>query len=147
MEYVIELVTAFLSSIGFALVFNVQRKRLLLTGVGGFLGWGVYLLAVALGAAEVPGYFAAAVVITIYAEAMARIVKCPATIFLATAAIPLVPGGTLYRSMYAFMSSDPELGTAYCVEAILLAAALALGMLFPTAVLRPMRRRKEQENK
>ena len=124
MEYVIELVTAFLASIGFALLFNVRRDRVVPASVGGLLGWGVYLLAVALGAADIPGYFAAAVVITVYAEAMARIVKCPATIFLATAAIPLVPGGTLYRSMYAFMSSDPEMGITYCVEAILLAAAL-----------------------
>ena len=141
----IQLIAAFLSSVGFAMLFNVRRDRLILAGVGGFLGWAVYLLMGSVLVSDVPRYFVAAVVITVYAEVMARIVKCPATIFVATAAIPLVPGGMLYRSMYAFMSSNSVLGMEYGVEAILLAGALALGMLSPTTLFLLVRRRVERK--
>ena len=41
---IMQLATAFLGSLGFALLFQVRRKRLLLASLGGLLAWGVYLL-------------------------------------------------------------------------------------------------------
>ena len=43
-DIVIQLVTAFAGSLGFALLFHVRREKLLLASLGGLLAWGVYLL-------------------------------------------------------------------------------------------------------
>ena len=42
-EIVMQLVTAFLGSLGFALLFHVRREKLLLASLGGLLSWGYIL--------------------------------------------------------------------------------------------------------
>ena len=67
MVYIMQLVTAFIGSWGFAMLFHVRREKLLLASLGGLLAWGVYLLAGFLSGEEVVRYFAATVVLTVYA--------------------------------------------------------------------------------
>ena len=74
------------------------------------------------------------------AECLARAVKCPATLFLVTASIPLIPGGSLYRTMEYFMASDLASFSAQALTTVLLAVAIAVGMLFPTAIFQLVRR-------
>lgn len=140
MENAIQLITAFLGSLGFAMLFHVRRKKLLLASLGGLLSWGVYLLMGLALSDDVVRYFAASVVVAIYAETMARVVKCPATVFLVTAAVPLIPGGSLYRTMSAFMDGNFTACSHYGLTTMLLAAAIAVGMLFPMSVFQLFRR-------
>ena len=44
MTYTVQMVTAFLGSMGFSILFNIRRTKLLIAGFGGALSWGVYLL-------------------------------------------------------------------------------------------------------
>ena len=120
MDMLIQLVTAFTGSLGFALLFHVRKEKLLLASLGGLLAWGVYLLMGLVSDQEVVRYFAASVVLTVYAECLARVVKCPATLFLVTASIPLI--------------------SAQALTTVLLAVAIAVGMLFPTAIFQLVRR-------
>ncbi len=133
-EIILQLVTAFVGSFAFALLFRVRRERLLPASLGGLLAWGVYLLMGALTDQEVVRYFVASVVLTVYAETLARLVRCPATLFIVTASIPLIPGGSLYQTMEYFMRNDLEAFSRQALTTVLLAVALAVGMLFPTAI-------------
>ena len=133
-EIILQLVTAFVGSFAFALLFRVRRERLLPASLGGLLAWGVYLLMGALTDQEVVRYFVASVVLTVYAETLARPVRCPATLFIVTASIPLIPGGSLYKTMEYFMRNDLEAFSRQALTTVLLAVALAVGMLFPTAI-------------
>ena len=105
-DMILQLATAFVGSLGFAMLFHVKKERLLLASLGGLLAWGVYLLIGQVSDQEVVRYFVASVVLTVYAETLARLVKCPATLFIVTASIPLIPGGSLYRTMQYFMMND-----------------------------------------
>ena len=71
---------------------------------------------------------------------MARVAKCPATLFLITASIPLIPGGSLYKTMQFFMEREYALCSAQGLDTMLLAMAIALGMLFPMSVFHLFRR-------
>ena len=71
MEYIIQLITAFTGSVGFCLLFNVRRSKLFLAGLGGVIAWGVYLLAGLWIDGDVPRFFLASLVLTLYAEIMA----------------------------------------------------------------------------
>lgn len=137
---IIQLATAFVGSLGFALLFRVKRERLLLASVGGLLAWGVYLLMGLVTDQEVVRYFVASVALTVYAEILARLVRCPATLFIVTASIPLIPGGSLYQTMQYFMQNDLEAFSRQALTTVLLAVALAVGMLFPTAIFQLIRR-------
>ena len=145
-EYVMELVTAFLGSLGFALLFHVRREKLLLASLGGLLAWVVYLLAGYWSGQDVVRYFVSAVVLTVYGETMARVVKCPATLFLITGSIPLVPGGSLYRTMQFFMQNDLGAFSHQALTTVLLAVSIAVGMLCPTAIFHLLRRRDFLKN-
>lgn len=140
MDMFMQLVTAFLGSMGFALLFQVRRDRLLPASLGGLLAWGVYLLMGLATQQDVVRYFVASVVLTVYGEILARIVKCPATLFIVTASIPLIPGGSLYRTMQYFMLNDLESFSRQGLTTVLLAVAIAVGMLFPTAIFQLLHR-------
>lgn len=139
-EYAVQLTAAFLGSMGFALLFHIRREKLLLASLGGLVTWAVYLGAGALSDQDVPRFFFAAVAAAVYAEVMARVVKCPATLFVVTAAIPLVPGGSLYRTMQYFMEREFALCSAQGLNTMLLAMAIALGMLCPMSFFHLVRR-------
>ncbi len=135
MEYIIQLITAFTGSVGFCLLFNVRRGKLFLAGLGGVIAWGVYLLAGLWIDGDVPRFFLASLVLTLYAEIMARTLKAPATVFLVSASIPLIPGGSLYTTMrYAVESRWAEF-SAQGTDTLLLAAAIAGGMMCMMAIL------------
>ena len=139
MEYTVQLAAAFLGSMGFALLFHIRREKLVLASLGGLATWAVYLWAGALSDQDVPRFFFAAVAAAIYAEVMARLVKCPATLFVVAAAIPLVPGGSLYKTMQFFMEQDFARCSAQGLNTMLLAMAIALGMLCPMSLFHLVR--------
>lgn len=90
MELMMPCLYAFLACIAFSIIYHVSWKRIPLTCLGGALGWLVYLLLDF--PSDVPKYFIATVVISVYSEIMARVCKVPVTLFLTTAVLPLVRG-------------------------------------------------------
>ena len=140
MYYAVQLASAFAGSLGFALLFHVRREKLLLASLGGLLAWGVYLLMGGVSDQDVVRYFAASVVLTVYAEVLARLVKCPATLFLVTASVPLIPGASLYRTMQYFMENNLDAFSTQALTTVLLAVSIAVGMLFPTSIFQLIRR-------
>ena len=143
-DMILQLATAFVGSLGFAMLFHVKKERLLLASLGGLLAWGVYLLMGQVSDQEVVRYFVASVVLTVYAETLARLVKCPATLFIVTASIPLIPGGSLYRTMQYFMMNDLEAFSLQALTTVLLAVAIAVGLLVPTAIFQLGRRVRQR---
>ena len=104
----------------------------------------LYLLVGQVSDQEVVRYFVASVVLTVYAETLARLVKCPATLFIVTASIPLIPGGSLYRTMQYIMMNDLEAFSLQALTTVLLAVAIAAGMLLPTAIFQLGRRVRQR---
>ncbi len=143
-KYAMELAMAFLGSLGFAMLFHVRREKLLLASLGGLLAWGVYLLAGIWWTEDVVRYFASAVTLTIYGETLARVVKCPATLFIITASIPLIPGGSLYHTMKFFMEGKFDAFSQQGLHTVLLAVAIAVGILIPTSVFRLVQQARRQ---
>lgn len=140
LEIGVELVTAFFGSFGYASLFNVRKERIITAGLGGLLGWFAYLLSGNFIFNEALKYLIAALVITVYSEKMARIKKAPATVFLISAIMPLVPGGMLYASMSYAVKEDWVRFGMKAVNTLSVALALALGMLIATSVLKIIRR-------
>ena len=112
----------------------------MLASLGGLLAWAVYLALSPVMPQDVPRFFVASVVLTIYAEVLARVVKCPATLFLVTAAVPLIPGGSLYHTMRYFVAGDFAASSAQGLNTLLLALAIAVGMIVPMSFFQLVRR-------
>ena len=86
---------AFSACVGFTLIFNVHGKGKIICGLGGALGWLVYILV----GETILGAFVAALSIGFYSEIMARLRHYPVTGYLLISLLPLVPGGGIYYAM------------------------------------------------
>ncbi len=140
-EIVMQLLAAFVGSMGFALIFGMKRRYLFCASLGALLGWGVYLATDALLASSfLPPLFAAAFAVT-YSEIMAKVLKTPATLFVIPAIIPLVPGGSLYYTMSYAVHRDMENARLYGTRTAETALAIAAGISFVLAV-RELRSRR-----
>ncbi len=130
---ILQVITGCIGSLGFAVLFNVRGKRLILAALGGLLSWLLLILLGRVIDSEPINYFIVSLSLSMYAEVMARVMKTPTTTFITTSLIPLIPGGSLYYTMaYAFQS---DMGRFFekGIYTLELAAALALGVIAATA--------------
>lgn len=139
MKYILQLAAAWTGTLGFAMLFNVRGKRVIYASLGGLLAWAVYLFVEWLGANVYLSGFFATVALTLYAEIMAIVQKTPVTVFLVSAAIPLIPGAGLYRAMDCAMHRDWAGFGSEGSYALLFAASMAAGITATTISFQLMR--------
>lgn len=134
MQEVIQLGAATAGTLGFAILFNVRGKKLFFATLGGFFAWTVYLMVSCFNPDPYLCGFISSVMLTLYAECMARIHKTPVTVFLVSATIPLIPGAALYRAMNCLMLKDWMAFAAESSYTFLFAASMSAGITLTTVV-------------
>ena len=136
---VVQIIAALVGSVGFAIFFKMKGRQIALAGIGGAVTWMVYLFVQSFVTGYFVPYFAAAVFVAVYSEIMARINRAPATIFLTAAAVPLIPGGSLYYTMAGLVNKDEVLFTQSGEAAIVIALAIAMGFVVVAVITRYIR--------
>nr|WP_302600068.1 threonine/serine exporter family protein [uncultured Cellulosilyticum sp.] len=143
---IISVFSAFISTIGFSIVFHVQRKHLLICGTVGALGWFIYLVGMKIGLTDVLATFLASLLVTQLSYVLSRRRKTPVTVFLIAGIIPLVPGLGLYRTMSAVLDSNYAQAVNYATLTFeiagVIAGAIVIVSLLPLLWRKPQRRRK-----
>ena len=133
------LLTSFVGGFCFHLLWHGHIKDAVMGAVVCMLAWGFTILFLALDWNEFAGYFAGAVFATIAAEILARFYKCPATIFLIIGVIAMVPGGSLYRTMFYAVSADWGMFGTQGLKTFLYAVSIAAGIVIATAIWETMK--------
>lgn len=127
---ILQIFFAFLGSLCFSILFNVDKKEVVLCGVSGGVCWLVYLLFTQyFNMSAVSGVFIASAIITALARFLANTRKNPITIFLIPAIIPLVPGSGIYYTMYNLIISQNLEAALMGVETLKTAGAIAIGII------------------
>lgn len=134
-SYVLPCIGAFGACAGFAILYNIRGLGMYICSLGGSIGWLCYLLLVPT-AGEITAAFFAAIAISIYAESMARIRRCPVLAYQLVALLPLVPGGGIYYSMEYAISGETQLFLDTLMHTVGIAGALAVGVLSVATVVR-----------
>ena len=128
---------AFWACAGFSIPFNIRGFGILICSVGGALSWLVYLIAGPLtGYNDLMQYFWAAVFLSLYAEGMARVRKCPVTAYMLVAFLPLVPGAGIYNTMEYALNGDMEHFLTTGMHTLSIAGSLAVGVLVVSSLVR-----------
>lgn len=130
----IQILTGFIGSLGFAFLFNIRGIRLITAALGGFLSWTLFIVLEKFIVSDAVNYFLVAFIISVYAEILARLLKTPTTTFITTSLIPLIPGGSLYYTMVYAFKSDVINFIEKGIDTLILASALALGIIVATTV-------------
>ena len=129
---VIQIISAFIGCIGFALMFNMKKKQVIYSGIGGGCAWIIYLImADVLGGLFLPTLIAS-VFVGIYSAIMAKVNKAPATIFFTSVAIALIPGASLYYTVDSILEKDLEAAAYNGNNALTIALAISMGIVLVT---------------
>lgn len=132
----LEIITAGIGALAFGILFNLHGKKLLSVLIGGAISWLAVVLLMLLGLDEATSYFVTALLLSLYAEVLARVLKAPTTVFIIPSLIPLVPGSSLYYTMAYGLRGESELFSAKALTTLALSTALASGIIIATVLTR-----------
>ena len=119
----------FVGSLGFCILLNLH-------GPGIILSWLAYRLFGFLGMSDLTAFLLSAATISVYAEIMARIRKCPATSYLLVALFPLVPGADIYYTMDYAVRGNTDAFLQHGLHTGAIAGTLAVGILLVSTAFR-----------
>ena len=123
---ILAIVESFLATLAYAILFNVPKQYYTACGITGMAGWLLYL--------------AMCQVTTLAVVLISRILtvrkKCPITIFLVSGIIPLVPGAGIYYTAYYLVTGQMSLAAVKGLEAVKIAFAIVLGIIFVVSIPR-----------
>ncbi len=125
-----QIITAGTGTLGFAIVYRTSPKKLPVAMLGGILTYLMYEAVYLLGGGIMAAAFCSALVMAIFSEVFARLMKAPAILFLFACLIPIVPGNALYNTMYNLLSYNKEklLANAKITMETVLGIAVGLGV-------------------
>lgn len=130
---IIQIIAAFIGAFAFALLFNIRGKKLIVAAIGGIVSWALFLVLNRFIESEALCYLIVSISLSVYSEIMARVLKTPTTTFITVSLIPLIPGGSLYYTMASAFEGNMESFIGKGIATLMLAAALALGIIIVSA--------------
>lgn len=136
MEGFLQVVLSFIGCLGFAMLYNLHGKKLWISGIGGLISWASFLMFQYFMENNFLMNMFAAIVATAYAEIAARVTKAPATVYLVSSIISLVPGGNLYYTMNYALAKNWQLFTSFGQRTLIIAMALSGGIMMASSLYR-----------
>lgn len=124
-----QIMTSFLASAAFGVLFNVPRNTLIKCGLTGMVGWMFYYILETHHFNLVFATLIGAFWVAIISQFFARRYKTPIIIFSVCGIIPLVPGGTAYDAMRHFVMNDYSTAIALAAKVLLMSGAIAIGLV------------------
>lgn len=118
-----------LGCFGFAILYNLKGKKAYMCGLGGFITWLAYLVCYKLYPSTFVATLFAAAMCAVFAQIMARIIKTPSSIFMTISVFPVIPGATLYYTMYGLVTANKALALGKALELVLTCTAIVLGFM------------------
>lgn len=125
---IIQTLAAFIGVYVTSIMVDAPKRTLFVSGLIGALGWGAYLL-MRTSLSEALNVYLCSLGIAFAAQVVARVLKTPVTTILIPGFYALVPGVTLYRSLYFLIINDMENFNKYISLAGLTSGMIALGIL------------------
>lgn len=128
---------SFAGTVGFAILFNIPKKYYLSGGLTGAAGWMMYMfLTTVMDASSAMATFAGTFVVVLISRMLTVRLRCPITLLLIAGIIPLVPGAGVYFTAYYLMTGELSMAVSSGMNAVKLAFAIVLGIVFVVAIPR-----------
>lgn len=141
--YIIEqIITSFIASAAFGIIFNAPRESLVKCGTVGMVGWVIYFVMTVKGMDIVLATVTASFIIAVLSQVYSKIYKTPVIIFSVAGIIPLVPGGMAYDAMRNFVQNDYNAAISLAAKAFMISGSIAIGLIFSEVINQVIRNRK-----
>lgn len=133
---IVQTVMGMAGSLGFAVLYNIRGKKLILIAAGGGAGWAVYLFCRGAGLDLFWGLFWGTFSIALFSAIAARIVKVPVIVLLTPMTIPMIPGSDLYYTMEYLVNREFTKFGMSVNKVLSEAFAMALGIAVSSYLVR-----------
>ena len=133
---IIQFALSMIATMAFAILFCAPRNEWLLCGLSGAIGWIVYYVMFHHNLGLMLSTTAATFVLSIFSRTLAVIRKQPATLYLLSGIFPLVPGAGIYYTAYYLVTGQMSLAAVKGLEAVKIAFAIVLGIIFVVSIPR-----------
>jgi uncharacterized membrane protein YjjB (DUF3815 family) len=140
-----QIVTSFIATGAFGIIFNIPKQSLLKCGLVGMIGWMIYYLLAFYKLDVVMATFVASFSIGVMSQLYARFYRTPSIIFSVSGIIPLVPGGMAYDAMRNFVENDYDIAITLAAKAFMISGAIAFGLVFSEVINQVIRRARMNE--
>lgn len=117
-----------LGTIAFAILFRVRREHFLDCALLGSITWLLFLLLSYLQSNVFIAVFLSGFIIAIASRILAVKRRCPVTVFLMTSLFPLLPGLSLYKSIYYMLMGQETIAVNFGKECFLTAFTIAISI-------------------
>ena len=143
-----QFIFAYISTIGFSILFNMPKNAILKSGFNGALGWLIYQsFNINLSSSPIIAVFWSSISVSIIGEFFAMKYKKPATVFIIPGIVPLVPGAGMYYTMLAITErrfiDAANLGN----ETLFIAASISIGIIISSSISKIFRNRNKKTAK
>ena len=142
-----QVITSFIASAAFGIIFNAPVKALFRAGLIGMIGWMIYTGLFEYSYDSVFSSLIASFFIAIISQFYAKRHKTPVIIFNVSGIIPLVPGGLAYDAMRQVVENQYNDAIALAAEAFMISGSVAIGLVLSEVMNQIIRKIKNRDNK
>jgi len=129
-----QLITSFIASAAFGILFNVPGRTLWQCGIVGMIGWLMYVSFLKIPLDAITATLIAAFTVTLLSQFFARKYKMPIIVFNVSGVIPLVPGGLAYDAMRNVVENHYDIAVQLAAKAFMLSGAIAIGLVISEVI-------------
>lgn len=135
----LQLIASFVTSLGFALLFNIRGNKLKIAVIIGCVGGTIFNFCLLMNYSKITSLFISSMIISILSEISARLIRCPVTVFLHSALIQLVPGAGMYYTMLEVVKGRTDLALAIGTDTVIEAFSIVFGCVLISSAVRMIR--------
>ncbi|MBS6952066.1 MAG: threonine/serine exporter family protein [Enterocloster asparagiformis] len=139
MVMVIQTIGAFCAVASFTRILELPRRFLAWYGTAGALCWLVYLIVRDQAGSKILAAFVAGLAVAVFSHLAARILKAPVTVFLIPGILPLVPGASIYNSVYYMIQDSQNQSSYYLAETLQIAGSIAMAVFLVDSLFHLLR--------
>lgn len=134
---------SFLGSVFPVILFNIDRKKIIWCGLAGGISWIGYSLTLSQTNNSIIASFMGAVVVNVYSEIMARVIRTPASMFYIPGIFPLVPGILAYSSITSFLEKDYSSALNNGILTMAIGVAISFGIMISSSIIKSLAKIKK----
>lgn len=124
-----------LGTVAFAVTMRAPRETLKFIAAGSLISAGIERV-MSQRTNDFIACLAAMTVLSLYCEAAARKTKTPVTVTLMPSTIPLLPGSSIYYTMFYAINGDTQLTAQYAISTLFAGLGIALGAVISSAIVK-----------
>lgn len=135
LDIAIQIICCTLGTLAFAVTMKAPKHTMIYIAIGGLITAGIER-GLSSQTNDFFSCFTAMVMLCLFCEITARIIKEPTTIILVPSTIPLLPGSSIYYTMLYAINGDSMLMKGYAYSTVLAGLGIALGAVLSSALVK-----------